>query len=85
MHPANTISILSDDGKIAGFYVKANIELLNSFSQHFELCQSYEDKTILLRNLWLSEHQAEIIENQTGIFLRFTNELSRTVFLMRFS
>ena len=85
MNLESTISALTEGGKIAGFYVKANIELLNSFADNFALCQSYEDKTILLRNLWLAEHQAEIIENQTGIFLRFTNELARTVFLMRFS
>lgn len=85
MNPASTILALTEDNKIAAFYVKANIELLNRFAENFALCQSYEDKTSLLKKLWLVEYKAEIVENQTGIFLRFTTELARTVFLMRFS
>lgn len=71
------------DNKINSAFVKANMALLNKYSENLGLAS---DKDYQLRYLWLREYDVELLETQGQITaLKFKSQQHQTMFLIKWS
>lgn len=71
------------DDRINTAFVKANLALLQKYSQDFK---NNDNKDILLEQLWLKEYGIELVKSYNQYSnLKFVSEEDRTVFLIKWS
>lgn len=71
------------DDSINTAFVKANLALLQKYSQDFK---NNDNKGILLEQLWLKEYGIELVKSYNQYSnLKFVSEEDRTVFLLKWS
>lgn len=82
------LSILDSKNQLNACFFKANGFLIFKYKHLFDKCETSLEKTRLIEDLWIKEHQATLIKDQhsnkifTGI--EFQNRNTMTMFLIKF-
>ena len=81
-----TIPIITSEGKINSAFVKANAEIITTYSEKFNQQSTVELKIQLLESLWKERHNAALIkEDNIWSAISFLDARSKTLFQLKWS
>jgi len=81
-----TIPIITNEGQINSAFVKANAEIVTTYSEKFNQQSTVELKIQLLESLWKEQHNAMLIkEDNTWSCISFLDAKSKTLFQLKWS
>jgi hypothetical protein len=81
-----TIPIITNEGQINSAFVKANAEIITTYSEKFNQQSTVELKIQLLESLWKERHSAMLIkEDNTWSCISFLDAKSKTLFQLKWS
>lgn len=81
-----TIPIITNEGQINSAFVKANAEIITTYSEKFNQQSTVELKIQLLESLWKEQHNAALIkEDKTWSAISFLDARSKTLFQLKWS
>lgn len=81
-----TIPIITSEGQMNSAFVKANAEIIKTYSEKFNQLSTVDLKIQLLENLWKEQYNAVLIkEDNAWSSISFLNDRSKTLFQLKWS
>jgi len=81
-----TIPIITNEGQINSAFVKANADIITTYSEQFNQQSTVELKIQLLESLWKERHNATLTkEDNNWSSISFVDAKSKTLFQLKWS